>query len=404
MTGAGEGGDDLISISKLLCDTEHYGDQLRYSELSRNQVNGTTAGHGPVVVWNMTRACNLACRHCYAGAEKAGEGDELTTAEGYRFIDDLADFKVPVLLFSGGEPLMREDFFSLAAHARQRGIRVTVSTNGTLITPETARRLKETGVGYVGISLDGTEPVNDSFRGRKGAYRAALQGIRNCLAVGQRVGLRFTISRYNLAELPAVFDLIERENIPRVCFYHLVYSGRGSRMVDEDISHGEARAALELIMERTLDFYRRGLEKEILTVDNHADAVYLYLWLRRRDPARAERVYRLLRLNGGNRTGMAIGAVDWAGDVHPDQFTRHHTFGNVREKSFARIWTDLSHPVLAGLKNRRPRLKGRCARCRWLDICNGNFRARAEAVYGDFWAPDPACYLSDEEIDPAAEI
>ncbi|OAT85519.1 putative heme d1 biosynthesis radical SAM protein NirJ1 [Desulfotomaculum copahuensis] len=394
----------MISISKLLCDTGNYGDNLRYSELSRHQMHGTTAGLGPVVVWNMTRACNLSCRHCYASAGGQRQPDELNTAEARRFIDSLAGFKVPVILFSGGEPLMREDFFPLAARARERGIRVTVSTNGTLITPETAHRLKEIGAGYVGVSLDGMEAVNDRFRGRPGAFRDALAGIRNCLAAGQRVGLRFTINRHNLAELPAIFDLIERENIPRACFYHLVYSGRGSGMRDEDISPAETRAALDLIMERTLDFHRRGLDKEILTVDNHADAVYLYLKLRRRDPARAEKVYHLLELNGGNRTGMAIGAVDWAGNVHPDQFTRHYTFGNVREKSFAAIWTDLSQPVLAGLKNRRPLLKGRCARCRWLDICNGNFRARAEAVYGDFWAPDPACYLSDAEIDPTGEI
>ncbi|WP_027356312.1 putative heme d1 biosynthesis radical SAM protein NirJ1 [Desulfofundulus thermocisternus] len=388
----------MISISKLLLDTTGFGDQLRYNPSARNQIHGTTEGQGPVVVWNMTRSCNLRCIHCYASANSKRHPNELTTTEAKKFIDDLAAFKVPVLLFSGGEPLMREDFFELAAHAVSRGIRTTVSTNGTLITPTVAGLLKKIGVGYVGISLDGTGESNDHFRGRTGAFESALEGIRNCLAVGQKVGLRFTINRHNFHQLEAILDLIEKENIPRVCFYHLVYSGRGREMLKDDVTHQESRAALDLIMEKTIDFHRRGLSKEILTVDNHADGVYVYLKLREKDPQRAERAYQLLLQNGGNRSGIAIAAVDWEGNVHPDQFTLQYTFGNVREKSFGEIWTDLSHPILAGLKNRRPLLKGRCARCRWVEICNGNFRTRAETVFNDFWAPDPACYLTDQEI------
>ncbi|AEF94397.1 Radical SAM domain protein [Desulfotomaculum nigrificans CO-1-SRB] len=387
----------MISISKLLGGSENFGDSLRYASGARGQVHGTVSGHGPVVVWNSTRTCNLKCRHCYSESDSK-KYNELSTEEAKRFIDDLAEFKVPVLLFSGGEPLVRPDFFELVAYAGEKGIRTTISTNGTLITPQVAWRLKDLGVGYVGISLDGIGKINDEFRGREGAYEAALAGIRNCLAVGQRVGLRFTINRHNYKEINNIFDLIERENIPRVCFYHLVYSGRGSEMVKEDISHAESRAVLDLIMERTQDFIRRGLDKEILTVDNHADAIYLYLKLHRENPERARQVWELLSHNGGNRTGIAIGEVDWEGNVHADQFTRNHRFGNVRERKFGEIWTDLSHPILAGLKNRKPLLKGRCAKCQWLDLCNGNFRARAEAVYGDFWAEDPACYLTDEEI------
>lgn len=388
----------MISVSRLLCDARYYGDSLRYREDSGAQRHGTTAGHGPVVVWNVTRTCNLRCLHCYAGSDDRVDPGEMTTGEGRRFIYGLADFKVPVILFSGGEPLIRDDFFSLAEYARSRGIRATLSTNGTLITPEVARDIKRLGISYVGVSLDGIASDNDRFRGRRGAFEAALAGIRACRAVGQRVGLRFTINRHNYDQLPDIFRLIEEEDIPRVCFYHLVYSGRGSKMRDEDITHAETRSAMELIMEKTLDFHHRGLDKEILTVDNHADGVYIYLTLRRSDPERAEQVRRLLLSNGGNRSGVAIGAVDWAGNVHPDQFTRNHVLGNVRERDFAAIWQDTGHPVMRGLKNRKPLLTGRCSTCRWLDMCNGNFRARAEAVYGDFWAPDPACYLTDEEI------
>ena len=388
----------MISITRLLCDTDYYGDTLRYSPGSRGQIHGAVCGRGPVVVWNCTRTCNLKCIHCYSCSDSRLYEGELTPEEALSFIDDLAEFKVPVLLFSGGEPLLRKDLKELAAYAGSKGIRPTISTNGTLLKPGAVQSLKSLGIGYIGVSLDGIGENNDRFRGRAGAFDAALGGIRNCIAAGQRVGLRFTINRHNYEELDAIFDLVERENIPRVCFYHLVYSGRGSKMMEEDISRREARAAMDLIAARTLDFHRRGLAKEILTVDNHADGVYLYLKLKETDPERAARVLELLRLNGGNRTGIAIGAVDWCGNVHPDQFTQNHTFGNVREKKFGDIWTDTSHSILAGLKNRKPLLKGRCAACKWLDVCNGNFRARAEAVTGDFWESDPACYLTDEEI------
>lgn len=388
----------MISVTKLLCDTEYYGDSLRYSERSRGQVHGAAEGQGPVVVWNSTRTCNLKCIHCYSNSESKKYSGELSTEEALRFIDGLAEFKVPVLLFSGGEPLLREDLLTLVSYAKSKGIRPTISTNGTLLNLELASSLKNLGVGYIGISLDGIAENNDRFRGRKGAFKDALEGIRNCIAIDQRVGLRFTINRHNYKDLGAIFDLIEEENIPRVCFYHLVYAGRGSKMVDEDITREEARKAMDLIMERTRDFYRRGLQKEVLTVDNHADGVYIYLKMKKDDPKRAANILELLRFNGGNRTGIAIGAVDWYGNVHPDQFTQNHTFGNVRERKFGDIWSDISQPVLAGLKNRKPLLKGRCAVCKWLEVCNGNFRARAEAVTGDFWESDPACYLTDEEI------
>jgi len=389
----------VISVTKLLFATEYFGDSLRYSQDSKNARHGVRVGAGPVVVWNSTRTCNLRCRHCYMDSDAQQYQGELTTEEAKRFIDDLADFQVPVLLFSGGEPLIRKDFFELAAYAADKGIRPTLSTNGTLITPETARRIKEIGVGYVGISLDGLREVNDQFRGKEGAFQAAREGIQNCVSVGQRVGLRFTINRHNLQELDHIFDFIEDENIDRVCFYHLVYSGRGNQMMDEDVTIAESRQAMDIIIRRTRDFEERGLTKEILTVDNHCDGVYLYLKaLQEKNLELAARIKSLISLNGGNRSGIAFAEVDPLGFVHSDQFTQHHSFGNVRERRFKDIWTDVSNPVLAGLKDRKPLLKGRCAACQYLEQCNGNFRTRAEAMTGDFWESDPACYLTDEEI------
>jgi putative heme d1 biosynthesis radical SAM protein NirJ1 len=324
---------------------------------------------------------------------------ELTTEEAKRFIDDLAEFNVPVLLFSGGEPLMRKDFFELAEYAAAKGIRPTLSTNGTLITREVAERIKKIGVGYVGISLDGLQEVNDKFRGKEGAFQAAMEGIQNCVAVGQRVGLRFTINHHNIQELDRIFDFIEEKGINRVCFYHLVYSGRGNAMMDEDVTPEQSRMAMDTIIRRTRDFEERGLEKEILTVDNHCDGVYMYLQaLKEGRTELAEQMLKFISMNGGNRSGMAFAEVDPLGYVHPDQFTQHHTFGNVRERKFGDIWTDMTHPILAGLKDRKKLLKGRCAKCKFLRNCNGNFRTRAEATTGDFWESDPACYLTDEEI------
>ena len=389
----------MISVTKLLFATEYFGDSLRYTDNAHKARNGVREGMGPVVVWNSTRTCNLKCRHCYMSSDAKKYQNELTTAEAKQFIDDLADFNVPVLLFSGGEPLIRPDFFELADYAAKKGVRPTLSTNGTLITPEVARKIKDIGVGYVGISLDGLREVNDKFRGKAGAFEAAMNGIKNCVAVDQRVGLRFTINHHNIQELENIFDFIEEENINRVCFYHLVYSGRGNQMMDEDVTAEESRRAMDIIIRRTRDFEERGLKKEILTVDNHCDGVYMYLKaLQEGKDELAQQIKKYISMNGGNRSGMAFAEVDPLGYVHPDQFTQHHTFGNVRERKFGDIWQDTTNPIMAGLKDRKPLLKGRCSKCKFLDNSNGNFRTRAEARTGDFWESDPSCYLTDEEI------
>ena len=320
------------------------------------------------------------------------------TAASQAFIRDLADFGVPVILFSGGEPILRKDLFTLAETARHCGIRIALSTNGTLITTEIAREINRLGFAEVGISLDGIGDNNDRFRGKDGAFKSALIGIRNCVALGLRVSLRLTITRYNYQDITEIFNLVEKENINRVCFYHLAYSGRGNNLRDEDITHAETRAVLDKIFQHTLDLYQRGMQKEILTVGNHADGVYLYLKMKRDNLPQAAAVLELLRINGGNNSGIKIGAVDDRGNVHPDQFWWHYSLGNVQQKKFSDIWTDTSEPLLNGLKNRKSLLKGRCARCWYLDICNGNLRVRAEAVFDDIWAEDPACYLTDEEI------
>lgn len=294
--------------------------------------------------------------------------------------------------------MLREDIFKLAKFAQDRGIRTALSTNGTLITPKVATKIKSAGFSYVGISLDGAKETNDWFRKKSGAFIKTLTGIRNCQRIGLRVGLRLTLTKYNFQELVSIFELVERENIQRFCLYHLVYSGRGSNLKESDLSPQEKRQVLEFIWQKTLDFQQRNLKTEILTVDNHADGVWIYLRLKKHNPSRAQTVLELLKGQGGNSSGVKIVCVDNHGQIYPDQFWRTYPLGNLHMKKFSQVWQDKDNRILQALRNRQALLKGRCQRCCYLSICNGNLRSRAEAVFADPWQEDPACYLTEEEV------
>jgi radical SAM protein with 4Fe4S-binding SPASM domain len=397
----------MLDVTRLLCGDLSTGEVLRHG---RN--TGTTSQEylrfsldkKPVVVWNTSRRCNLHCIHCYSESQDKAYPDEASLEEGKALIDQLADFGVPVLLLSGGEPLYRPDILELATYATSKGLRTVLSTNGNLITREKAEEIKKANVSYVGVSLDGIGAVHDTFRGVKGTFQKSLEGIEHCHAAGVKAGLRFTLTRHNCHQLGDIFDLIEEKGIQRVCFYHLVYVGRGRKRSRIALAPEETRDLMDLIFQRSQELFDKGLKTEVLTVDNHTDAPYLYLKLKEEGPSRAEEVYKLMQWNGGNNSGIAIGCVDEKGDVHADQFWRHYSLGNVRKRPFGDIWTDTSDPLMAGLKDRKGLLEGRCAECRFLEICNGNFRVRAEATWGRTWAPDPACYLTDQEIGVSASV
>jgi radical SAM protein with 4Fe4S-binding SPASM domain len=294
---------------------------------------------------------------------------------------------------------VRQDVFELAAYARDLGLHVVLSTNGTLIDREIAQRLKDLKFAYVGISLDSAMPaIHDEFRGVQGAFERTMRGFRHCVDVGQKVGLRLTLTRHTAQNLDAIFDLIEREGIDRACFYHLCPAGRGRDL--SALTPPQARAAVETIFDRTKDLNDRGKRVEILTVDQHCDGPALYLKMLKENHPRAQQVLEMLQWNGGGRysSGVGIADIDFTGNVHADQFSMYRSFGNVKERKFSDIWQDVSNPIMAGLKNRLPMLKGRCAACRFKDFCAGSLRARAEISTGDPWASDPGCYLSDEEI------
>ena len=326
----------MIGISKLYCGAVEASDVLRYGRHSGklpSHLLQFSADKRPVVVWNMTRRCNLKCIHCYSSSDNTFSPDELTTQEGKKLIGDLAEFGSPVILFSGGEPLLRPDLLELAQYAVGKGMRAVISTNGTLITKEIAAKLQKIGLSYVGVSLDGLEKTHDRFRGKKGAFDAAIDGIRNCRDAGIKVGIRFTVNKHNLQDVPAMFDLLEKEKIERLCFYHLVYTGRGSRLRKEDLTHEETRRLLDLIMKRTKELFDAGEPQEILTVDNHADGPYLYLKLKKENPVRAQEVLELLQMNEGNSSGHGIGCISWDGEVYADQFWRNQPLGNITAKA-----------------------------------------------------------------------
>ncbi len=398
----------MIDIGKIYCAGSSTGDGLRYGTEGHADSHGnaphrtplSASERKPIVVWSSTRTCNLKCVHCYSDSDSKKYSGELTNAEGKMLIDSLADFRIPSLLFSGGEPLMRPDLLNLIEYAAKKGVRPVISTNGTLIDKGKARDIKNAGVVYVGISLDGMEDVNDVFRGVPGAFKRAMDGFENCRNADQRVGLRLTLTKRNYLDLERIFDFIEKEGINRACFYHLVYSGRGQGMFNDDLTYSESKDAMDIIIRRTDDFFKRGLDINILTVDNHVDGVYLYLKMREKDPVRAEEVRKLLEWNGGgaNSTGVGIGNIDFFGNVHPDQFWQDHSLGNVRDREFGVIWTDESDSIMRGLKHKAQYIKGRCRMCQYRAMCTGAMRVRAFRTYGDPWAPDPQCYLSDEEI------
>lgn len=380
----------MIGFTKLLCGKATISDVLRGSK-EPHMLQFCTQNN-PIVVWNITNHCNLNCLHCYITAKDKKYQGELTTAEAKELIDDLALMKTPVLLFSGGEPLARDDIFELASYAQNKGLRIVLSSNGTLITREKASKIREVGLQYVGISIDGLKETHDRFRGIPGAFDKALKGLQILRQEGVKTGIRFTINKYNYKELPDILDLTEKENIPRFCMYHLVYAGRGIQMVNQDTSNIDKLEYMEFLGRKTLELHQKGVETEILTTDNHADGVMVLKYIAKNHPEREDEVRELLKMHGGCSAGVKIANIDPKGYVYPCQFWRNRSLGNIKEKKFREIWNNPNDSFLSKLRNKAEHLKGKCGRCIYKEICAG-CRIRAEVVYGDIFAEDPACYV-----------
>ena len=353
---------------------------------------------GPVVIWNLIRRCNLACRHCYSISADVDFPGELTTPEIEATMDDLRAFGVPVLILSGGEPLLHRDVFAISKRAKSMGFYVGLSTNGTLIDEAMLPKIAEVGYDYVGISLDGMAATHDRFRRKLGAYDASLRAVRLLRAAGIKVGLRFTLTQDNAHDLPALLDLLDAEDVDKFYLSHLNYGGRGNVNRKTDAHHRTTRVAMDRLFQACWGHIVRGRAKEFVTGNNDADAVYLLSWVRERFPERAAHVEAKLRQWGGNASGVNVANIDNLGNVHPDTFWWDYALGNVRERKFSEIWRDTSDPLLAGLKARPRRIGGRCGECRYFAICGGNTRVRAWQLTGDPWGEDPGCYLDDDEL------
>lgn len=383
----------MIIFSKALADQATVWEALRASdsEACENlppdlvRFSGKTR---PVVMWNLTKQCNLACEHCYMDARDFSR-EELTLEEGVRLIDDLADLKVPVLIFTGGEPLLSRNFYAYAFHAKEAGLKAVISTNGTMVTPEAAKLLAEAQIRYVGVSLDSTTPEkHDRFRGVSGAHARALQGLRNARDAGLKTGLRITLTRDNWQEVPALLNLALEEDIPRFCLYHLVPTGRGAGIADRDVTPEQRRSVIRLLAEAAVEL--KGKNIEILTTDSPMDGAYLLELLK--DDPRREYVRQLMKNAGGCSTGTKVANINHRGDVHPCHFMPQVVVGNVRERSFKDIWIDNPSPELLTLRGLRTNLKGACKECEYLELCGG-CRQKAYYFKGDLMDEDPTCII-----------
>jgi heme d1 biosynthesis radical SAM protein NirJ len=353
---------------------------------------------GPVVIWNLIRRCNLTCKHCYSISADTDFPNELGTEQVFTVMDDLKAFGVPVLILSGGEPLLRPDIFDIAHRAKAMGFYTALSTNGTLIDDSNIEKIAEVGFDYLGISIDGTRETHDKFRRKEGAFDASMAALRRCHDLGIKVGLRFTMTQDNAAELPRLLQLMDDEDIDKFYFSHLNYAGRGNKNRKDDTHFKTTRWAMDLLFDRAMNDVKAGRNTEFVTGNNDADGVYLLHWVEQHHPGQAEHIRAKLVQWGGNSSGVNISNIDNQGRVHPDTMWWHYDLGNVRERPFSEIWQDTSDPIMAGLKQHPRPVKGRCGKCAHLDICNGNTRVRALQLTDDPWAEDPACYLTDEEI------
>ena len=352
----------------------------------------------PVVIWNLIRRCNLACKHCYTTSADIDFPGELTTAQIYTVMDDLKAFKVPVLILSGGEPLLHPDIFAISRRAKDMGFYVALSSNGTRISADNIDEIAAIDYQYIGVSLDGIKTTHDNFRRMPGAFDEALRGVHLCLDKGIKVGIRFTLTQDNYHDFPALLQLMDDNHIDKFYLSHLNYGGRGNRNRKDDAHFAMTREAMDLLFETCYDGLQAGKDREFVTGNNDADAVYFLHWVAKNFPDQVEHIKAKLEQWGGNASGVNVANIDNLGNVHPDTFWWHYDLGNVKTRPFSEIWLDTADPLMAGLKQQPRPLQGRCADCYYQSICNGNTRVRAAQITGNYWAEDPGCYLTDAEI------
>jgi radical SAM protein with 4Fe4S-binding SPASM domain len=361
-----------------------------------------TAGAPFLVVWNYTNACNLRCKHCYQNADKPTLG-ELTTIQRKEVVDQLDEERVVAVAFSGGEPLMSEDFFEVAGYAAKKGLYVSLASNGTMITRSVARRLKESGVGYVDVSLDGARAeTHESFRGVPGCFEKTMNGIRNLVDEGITACAAVTASKHNLMEIPEIIELAKRTKVKRVIVFNFIPTGRGQEQKRLDLTPTEREHLLEKVYDELVkgeietlctapQLARVCLAKSLETNHDIFAPTHFYA------ADLGEKVKGLSDFIGGCGAGRIYCAIQPNGQVTPCVFMPI-VVGDLTKHSLNEIWR--RSPILAALRD-RGKLKGRCGNCHYKNVCGG-CRARAYAYYQDYLAPDPGCIRELEE--PSVEF
>ncbi|MBN1787530.1 MAG: radical SAM protein [Sedimentisphaerales bacterium] len=371
----------MINISRLYCGIENESDKYRY------RADNDT---GPIVVYNCTNKCGQNCLHCYAKAQSTS-GKELDATQAKQLLEQLAAVKCPVVLFSGGEPLEREKILELLQFSHKIGLRTVLSTNGSLINAEIAKKLLDAGVKYVGISIDGTEETHDKFRGIKGSFKSAVNAMKFCKDINLKTGMRFTITNINYTQIADIFALAAKLNVSRICFYHLISAGRAAEN-NLKCTNQQIRTALANILDCAKEYSKKGVT-EVLTVGNHVDGAFVLHRLKQEKSESYEKVLSLLEKFGGNKIGTKIFDVDSQGNVHPDQFWQNYTLGNITEEKFENIMKNYLHIF----KDKTAFAPARCKKCRWLTICGTNMRFFGNDLKSE-WVLEPDCFLTDEEI------
>jgi radical SAM protein with 4Fe4S-binding SPASM domain len=351
-----------------------------------------------LVVWDFTHNCNLNCKHCYSNSGAARE-TELTTKEAMEVVDQLADAGVIALAFSGGEPLSRKDFFEVASYAAKRGLYVSVATNGTLLTEENVRKLKEAKINYVEVSIDGaTAETHDSFRGVPSAFDKAVAGLKRCVEADLCACIATTATKSNIAEMPEILDLAEEIGAARFTYFNFIPTGRGKEHYDQDLSPEER----EKLMLHLLDRMSKGYKVTILTTAPQLARVALQcqgpgdtttMSMAHMQTVRvSKKAVPLADFIGGCGAGRLYCSLSPQGDVHPCVFLPINV-GNLKKENFTDVW--LNSKLFNALRN-RDNLKGACGKCDYKYICGG-CRARANAYKNDIMASDVGCILSKEE-------
>jgi radical SAM protein with 4Fe4S-binding SPASM domain len=351
-----------------------------------------------LVVWDFTHKCNLSCKHCYSNAGVASQ-KELTTEEALNVVDQLADFGVTALAFSGGEPLSREDFLEVASHAVQKGLYVSVATNGTLLTKENVKKLKQAKINYVEVSIDGaTAKTHDSFRGVSGAFDKAVAGLKNCVEADLCACIATTATKSNLADMPGILDLAEEIGAERFTYFNFIPTGRGKELYNQDLSPEEREKLMLYLLDRMSKGYKvtilttapqlarvalqcQGVGKEMTMSMAHMQTVKV-----------SKKAVPLADFIGGCGAGRLYCSLSPEGDVHPCVFLPINV-GNLKSEKFGDIWLNSK---LFNILRDRSNLKGICGKCDFKYVCGG-CRARASAYNNDdFLASDPGCALAKE--------